>query len=106
MKITINDHRKVAAIQKEFNSVFPDLKLEFHARPSKGGAPPAEKLVKAGAKTLLSCRNLHTKGVLELFPGMSAEEIKENFRDAFGLSVEILPAKSSKAKHGKGVLIL
>jgi hypothetical protein len=96
MKITINDHRKVSAIQEEFSSVFPDLRLEFHARPSRVGAPPAEKLVRDRGKSLLDCRSTHEKGEIDIEPGMSAEEIKENFRDAFGLSVEILPSKSAK----------
>ena len=91
MKITINDHRKVLAVQQEFNKVFPDLRLEFHSKPSKAGAAPSEKLVKHRGKTLLECRSTHEKGEIELNPSMSVEEIRENFRDAFGLSVEIFP---------------
>ena len=92
MKITINDHRKVAAIQEEFKSVFPDLRLKFHARPARAGASPAEKIVKDRGKTLLACRSTHEKGIIDIEPTMSVEDIKENFRDSFGLTVEILPA--------------
>ena len=98
MKITINDHRKVSAIQKEFQSIFPNNKLVFRARPSKGGASPADKWVKDRGKTLLACRNSHEKGTLELIPTMSAEEIKEIFRDSFGLSVDILPAETNLSR--------
>ncbi len=106
MKIIINDHRKVSAIQQEFNLVFPDLKLEFHARPSKAGAAAARKFVTDGGKTLLYCRNTHNKGAIDLSPAMSAAEIEDSFRDAFGLSVEVLPANASKKTHGSGVMIL
>lgn len=96
MKITINDHRKVSAIQEEFSKVFPDLRLEFHARPNKVGGAPAEKLVRHRGKSLLDCRTTHQKGDIEIDSNMSVDDIKEEFRDAFGLSVEILPAKSMK----------
>lgn len=99
MKITINDHRKVAAIQQEFNSIFPDLKLEFHARPNTANGPPAEKLVKDGGKSLLECRSTHQKGVIEIDTNMSVDRIKEEFRDVFGLSVEIIQAKAMKKKE-------
>ena len=29
MKITLNDRRKIFAIQEEFNTIYPFLKLEF-----------------------------------------------------------------------------
>lgn len=38
MLVTINDRRKISAIQEEFNSVFPFLKLEFFSKPHKPGA--------------------------------------------------------------------
>lgn len=35
MKIAINDNRKIFAIQEEFNTAFPYLKLEFYSKPHK-----------------------------------------------------------------------
>jgi hypothetical protein len=103
MNITINDHRKVLAVQEEFNSVFPNLRLEFYARPSKVGSEPSKKLVGHRGKTLLACRSSHQKGIMELTPAMSINDIKENFRDAFGLSVEVLPAKATQPSIRKKV---
>jgi hypothetical protein len=90
MKMVINNNRKIFAIQNEFNALFPGLKIVFFAKPSKPGAPPSIKLVKEESKTLQECRAIHHEGVIEILPTMDISEIKENFRDQFGLSVEII----------------
>ena len=66
MKIQINDHRKIFALQEEFNRFFPNFKIEFLGKPSKVGNPPSEKMVKAN-KTLGDCRVVHNKGELTPF---------------------------------------
>jgi hypothetical protein len=90
MKMVINNNRKIFALQKEFSELFPGLKIVFFAKPSKPGAPPSIKLVKQGSKTLQECRAIHHEGIIEILPTMDISEIKENFRDLFGLSVEII----------------
>ncbi len=55
MKITINDHRKVFAIEEEFNQMFPNLKIEFMAKPSAAGAKHSDMPV-AQSKTIADCR--------------------------------------------------
>jgi len=89
MKIAINNSRKIFAIQKEFKTMFPDMKLEFHAKPAKAGAAPSEKMVTHKSKTLQECRSVHNEGHIEILPTMSISDIQDNFRDIFGLSVEI-----------------
>ncbi len=96
MKIVINDHRKIYAIQKEFSGQFPNLKIEFFAKPSKTGSTPSTKVV-SSSKKLLECRSTHTEGVIEVFPSMYTLDLKDNFRDVYGLSVEIV------GKSGKGL---
>ena len=90
MKIAINNKRKIYAIQEEFNAVFPHLKLVFHAKPSKSGAAPSEKLVSHESKILQECRAIHNEGTVEILPTMNISGVKNVFRDIFGLSVEIL----------------
>ena len=96
MKIVLNDHRKIFAIQDEFSKLFPNLKIEFFAKPSKTGSAPSKKLVKQSSKTLLECRSTHTEGVIEVVPSMSVMELKDNFRDIYGLSVALF-RKSGKS---------
>lgn len=96
MEITINDHRKILAIQEEFSKNFPYLKLEFFSKPNKPDGVPSKKLVTNNNKTIGECRTIHTKGVLSINPQMKVIDLDQNFRDVYGLSVQVL-RKSGKA---------
>jgi hypothetical protein len=85
MKIQINDHRKIFAIQEEFNKFYPNLKIEFLGKPSKVGNPPSEKQVK-GVKTLGDCRVVHNKGELTLSAAITISDLKQTLADSYGLS--------------------
>ncbi|MDF2449047.1 MAG: hypothetical protein K0R26_1551 [Bacteroidota bacterium] len=89
MKIEINNHRKIYAIQKEFSGLFPFLKIEFHEKPHTNGGPASEKIVKSGGKTLAECRNTHMSGHLTITPNMTSGDLKQCFRDTFGLTIEL-----------------
>jgi hypothetical protein len=89
MKIEINNHRKIYAIQKEFAALFPCLKIEFHEKPHTHSGPPSQKLVKSSSKCLSECRTLHNDGFISITPLMSTGDLKQSFRDSFGLTIEI-----------------
>ncbi len=89
MKIVINNHRKIFAVQEEFNKMFPGLTIAFYGKPSKPGAAPSIKLIRHSGKTLQDCRAISNDGTIEILPSMNISDIKENFRDVYGLSVEI-----------------
>ena len=89
MKIVINNSRKIFAIQEEFSKMFPGLKIVFFAKPSKPGAAPSKKLIRHSGKTLQECRAISMEGTIEILPSMIISYLKENFRDAYVLSVEI-----------------
>ena len=95
MKITINDTRKIFAIQEEFNTAFPYLKLEFFAKPHKLGGASPKKLVKSNSKTLGECRTIHNKGHISITPKMTVADLEQRFADTYGLSVQIF-RKSGK----------
>jgi len=85
MKIEINDHRKIFALQEEFNKFFPNLKIEFLGKPGKVGAAPSEKLVKA-TKTLGDCRVVHNNGELTLSLTTTISDLKQTLAETYGLS--------------------
>jgi hypothetical protein len=99
MKIIINNHRKIFAIQEEFNTLFPGLKILFYAKPSHPGASPSNKLVEHSSKTLQDCRAIHNEGTLNILPTMNISDLKGNFRDIFGLSVEIVKNGDSESEE-------
>jgi hypothetical protein len=89
MKIVINNNRRISALQEEFSTVFPGLTLAFYAKPSHPGAAPSTKLIRHSGKSIQDCRAVSKDGVIEILPSMNLSDVKENFRDVYGLSVEI-----------------
>lgn len=89
MKIIVNDHRKIFAIQKEFNKVFPYLKLEFFGKPHAVGAPSSKEIMKNASMTIGQCRAIHTRGILTITPSMTVSDLEQAFNDVYGLSVQI-----------------
>jgi hypothetical protein len=96
MQITINDHRKIFAIQKEFGEVFPYLKVEFLSKPHKVGGASSKKMLKHPSRTIGECRLIHNKGTLTITPSMTVSDLEQNFNDIYGLSVQVF-RKSGKA---------
>ena len=95
MKITINDHRKIYAIQEEFNQLFPYLKLEFFSKPHKYAGASAKTFIKHSSKTLGECRTIHNKGELSILPQMTVFDLEQRFGDVYGLGVQVF-RKSGK----------
>jgi hypothetical protein len=89
MKVTINDNRKIFAIQEEFNQLFPYLKIEFFSKPHKKGGATAKKFVKHNSKTLGECRTIHNAGEMTIIPGMTVSELEQGFGDIYGLGVQV-----------------
>ncbi len=98
MKITINDHRKIFAVQEEFNQLFPNLIIEFYAKGSKEGAHSSEHLIKHN-KTLGESRTEHNKGTITITPNMRVADLKQDFSDVYGLAVEVF----QKSENGRVV---
>lgn len=95
MKITINDRRKIFAIQKDFTAAFPYLKLEFFSKPHSVGGGSPKKIMTPNSKTLGECRTIHNTGTITIIPGMTVSDLEQNFKDVYGLSVQIF-RKSGK----------
>lgn len=89
MQIDINDHRKIHAIQEEFNKKYPWLKLEFISKPHKLGGPSPKTQIVSASKTLGECRTVHDSGMITITPMMTVGELEQAFRDVYGLSIQV-----------------
>ena len=96
MKIVINDRRKISAIQNDFNEMFPYLRIEFFSKPHEVGGQSPKKLMKHPSMTLGECRTIHKSGVISITPRMTVYNLEQNFRDVYGLAVQVF-RKSGKA---------
>ncbi len=95
MKIAINDRRKIFAIQEEFNTIFPYLRLEFFAKPHKSGGASSQKSI-SNNKTLAECRTVHNNRKITIIPGMAVMDLEQRFGDIYGLGIQVF-RKSGKA---------
>lgn len=87
MKIKINDHRKIQAIQGEFNRVFKNLKLVFLTKPHTKAGEPGAEISNENNSTLGACRIIHNKGEITITPEMKIRELQERFADVYGLGI-------------------
>ncbi len=95
MKITINDRRKIFAVQEAFSQAFPYLKLEFFAKPHKVGGGSAKKFIKHNSTTIGECRTVHNTGQITITPQMTVADLEQRFSDVYGLGVQVF-RKSGK----------
>ena len=95
MKISISDNKKIQFIQKEFNEMFPFLKIEFFTKPHRTGGTSPRKQMKNPDSTLKQCRSVHGSGNITITPAMTVAELEQNFYSLFGLSTQIF-RKSGK----------
>lgn len=89
MQLIINDHVKIYAIQKEFNTMFPYLNLEFFSKFHKSGESTAKKFIEAHTKTLGECRTVRKDGEIIITPEMTVEGLERTFADIYGLAVQV-----------------
>ena len=96
MELKINDHKKIFAIQEDFNSFFPYLKLEFFSKPRYSVGATAKKLLSTGSRPLAECRTIKHKEDLIIYPSMTVIDLEKKFREVFGLGIQVF-RKSGKA---------
>lgn len=89
ISITINDNRKIFAVRKEFNDVFPDLQIEFFGKPHTQSGAASGKIIKSGSAKISSCRTTHSEGHIEINPEMTVSELCDIFRDKYGITVKL-----------------
>lgn len=93
--IAINDHRKIHAIQQEFNKVLPNLKLEFFSKPNTKNGSHSDKINKEESHTLGDCRTQHHAKNITIIPSMSFSDLQQTFLDEHGLKIRV----SQKNEH-------
>jgi hypothetical protein len=102
MKIKINDHRKIYAVQTEFNKVFKNLKIVFWGKPHSNSGEHAEELSNENNSTIGACRIIHNKGEITITPAMKVSELQERFADVYGLGVGIQIKSGKLWEHAAG----
>ncbi|MBK9282948.1 MAG: hypothetical protein IPM51_01360 [Sphingobacteriaceae bacterium] len=95
MNVFINDDQKISDLQSDFSKIFPFLKIEFFSQMHKKGGGSAKKLMLPAHLTIGESRTIHKSGVLNITPQMSVSVLEGNFRDMYGLGVQVFRKSGS-----------
>ena len=90
MKIHVTGESTLKDIQKEFSSLFPNLKIEFFSKPHAAfEGSSAKYLIKETDVTLNDIKGAKHDGWIYLEPDMLVWQIEKFFQDEFHLSVQV-----------------
>ncbi|MFN0188193.1 MAG: hypothetical protein ACKVQV_05780 [Bacteroidia bacterium] len=89
LKILISDERKLMEIQRDFNSYFPFLKLEFFKVPHKIGEGSAKSLLLDSNKLIRDIRSNRPESHLEFKDEMTVNQLEELIFSKFGLAAQV-----------------
>ena len=89
LKILISDEIKLIEIQKDFNSYFPFLKLEFFKVPHKIGEGSAKNLLLDSNKLVRDVRSNRPASHLEFRDEMTVNQLELLIYSNFGLAAQV-----------------
>ena len=89
MIMHINDRLTVGELQERFSKCFPSLKIEFYrnAHTFRGNSSLHDLI--DPIETIGSIRKTHEHGILELKSWYQTGRVESEFRERFGLNVQI-----------------
>ncbi len=89
MKLKVTPDRLISDIQKEFNEIFPYLKLEFFNLRSFVRNDFSAKMILPNNKKLSDGVNGIKTGTIEIENGMKVSDLEKKFKDEFSLAVQV-----------------
>ncbi len=95
MKLHIDHNQTIDQIQKEFNDVYPYLKIEFFSEAHTKGKPTAGKHMLSSEMTLSKVGLKSDAEFISIFDEMPVHLLEKSFKDNFGMNVQVF-RKSGK----------
>lgn len=89
LEILINDSRLLKDLQKDFNNVFPYLKIEFYDTPNYAKKSAMKSKLLSSAQTVKMSRRVNTEGAFAFNGNMSVANFEKELWDKFGLSAQV-----------------
>lgn len=89
MKLHIDDTITISQIQKEFNSVFPYLKIEFFKKSHQTGELSAFADMISSTETLGKWRTVHNEDDFTITADYTVEKVESEFQERFGISAQV-----------------
>lgn len=89
MILRIDDNKSVADLQEKFELCFPGLKIEFYRKPHNWYEATASKYLLSSESLIGNIRKVHDRGELEIKSWFQAGRVEQDFKDHFGLNVQV-----------------
>ena len=86
MKILVQSNRTLADLQKDFQEIFPYLKLEFYAAQHKAGIKSHRLSTEL---SLANCRHNKEVGLITIRTSDTVRHLEDEFREKFGLYAQV-----------------
>lgn len=85
----ITDSKKIVEIQREFNTKFPYLKLEFYKAKHRPGEGSPIELQIDRELTVGQVRTIHNEEEFKIRRDLKVTDLEKIFHDRFGLNVQV-----------------
>lgn len=95
MKITVNYDKTIQELQKEFNALYPYLKIEFFNKPHGAEEALPKSMMFNTDRKIGSIAKNGASGVIEISKELTVASLEKSFWEQFGLSVQVF-RKSGK----------
>jgi hypothetical protein len=89
MYLHIGPDRLVNEVQKEFNNMFPFLKIEFFQSRAAKPANLLQKNLISHNRKISEMHSVIADGAVEIMAEMKVRDLENIFKDRFGLSVQV-----------------
>lgn len=89
MLLHIDDNALITDLQDDFSDSFPLLKIEFYDEPHHYKERASDKHRILGDWKIGSIRKIHNPGELEIMSWYSAGRVERDFKEKFGLNVQV-----------------
>lgn len=90
MHIDINDNTSLREIQLVFSNFYPYLYIKFYKKPHQQYQASEDKDEIESDRTIAAIKKTHISGMLEIRPTYKVSDVEKEFKDRFGLSVQVL----------------
>ena len=94
LHLTIEKNQTICELQKQFNSIFPFLKMEFFTEPHFHGKLSAKNKQINPLSHITDIQNLPFNGTLEVKPAMTVNEF-ESCMEEYGLFPQVFRKSGS-----------
>ena len=96
MILRIDDNKSIEDLQDKFEQCFPGLRLEFYGQSHNWSEATPSKYQIPSERLIGDIRKIHSSGILEIKSWFLTGRVEQDFKEMYGLNVQIFRLKNKK----------